>query len=56
MILTDEGQIFGCGLALNGRLGLEAPTSSTPPIIEEQKSPRSPRSPRHKKPKLVAPK
>jgi alpha-tubulin suppressor-like RCC1 family protein len=28
MILTDEGQIFGCGLALNGRLGLEAPIIS----------------------------
>ena len=30
MLLTEDGQIFGCGLATNGRLGIE-------PILEAPK-------------------
>jgi len=40
MLLTEDGQIFGCGLATNGRLGiepiLEAPKQATPTITRKK--------------------
>jgi alpha-tubulin suppressor-like RCC1 family protein len=40
LLLTEDGQIFGCGLATNGRLGiepiLEAPKQATPTITRKK--------------------